>query len=209
MENPTKEIEGVIKALTHGNPKKQEATLSRHFLQNASFSHPYCHVPSFSKGLIPFFKGLDSRWVLLAIYRWYRILSPHIDIKIDSVAFDQSREILYVTIRQTFAVWFIPFYKAPVRLVSVLQLTQQPATSAPEDSMVSNGSDRDKNLYYITSQEDLYPATDCFQFLLPKLGPLIWFMWQLFSTCLCVMGSLLFLPLYVFLNQGEEVDSVL
>lgn len=83
--NAAKEIEGVIKALTQGNPKKQEATLSRYFLQNASFSHPYCHVPSFSKGLIPFSKGLDSRWVLLAIYRWYRILSPHIDIKIDSV----------------------------------------------------------------------------------------------------------------------------
>ena len=79
-----REIAGVIKALTQGSPEVQESALREYFLPNASFSHPYCHVPSISKGMIPLAGGLDSIWLILGIYRWYRTLSPHIDIKVDS-----------------------------------------------------------------------------------------------------------------------------
>jgi hypothetical protein len=79
-----KEIGGVIKSLTQGSPDVQESTLREYFLPNASFSHPYCRVPSISKGQIPLAGGLESIQLILAIYRWYRTLSPHIDLKVDS-----------------------------------------------------------------------------------------------------------------------------
>ncbi|KAI5461759.1 hypothetical protein BGZ63DRAFT_472735 [Mariannaea sp. PMI_226] len=216
MDQPAKEIGGIIRALTQGSPKQQEATLNKYFLPNASFTHPYCRVPSFSKGSIPLSHDINSRWVMLCIYRWYRTLSPRIDIAIDSAAFDQSSNLLYVTIRQTFSVWFIPFYNARVRLVTVLQLVQQ-APSQRED-MQTKGTggkpakifgpatdihDSSEQRYYISSQEDLYPITDCLQFVLPGLGPLLWFWWQIFSTFLCSLGSLLCLPLFILLNRPD------
>ncbi|KAG4290256.1 hypothetical protein FPRO06_02142 [Fusarium proliferatum] len=201
MEHPVKEIAGVIKSLTQGSPDVQESTLREYFLPNASFSHPYCRVPSISKGQIPLAGGLESIQLILAIYRWYRTLSPHIDLKVDSAAFDQKSGLLYVSIRQTFALWFIPLYKAPVKLVSVLQLTQLSPESSSEDEEPEDSKPRRQNpRYYIASQEDLYPVNDCIQFLCPGLGPFLWTIWQLYSTWLCVMGSLLFLPVYFLLN---------
>ncbi|KAF5233891.1 hypothetical protein FANTH_12398 [Fusarium anthophilum] len=201
MEHPVKEIGGVIKSLTQGSPDVQESTLREYFLPNASFSHPYCRVPSISKGQIPLAGGLESIQLILAIYRWYRTLSPHIDLKVDSAAFDQKSGLLYVSIRQTFALWFIPLYKAPVKLVSVLQLTQLSPESSSEDEGSEDSMPRRQNpRYYIASQEDLYPVNDCIQFLCPGLGPFLWTIWQLYSTWLCVMGSLLFLPVYFLLN---------
>lgn len=84
MEHPVKEIAGVISTLTKGSPSEQEETLNNYFLPNASFTHPYCRVPSFDKGKIPFASGIDSRWLMLGIYRWYRTLSPRIDLTVDS-----------------------------------------------------------------------------------------------------------------------------
>lgn len=81
---PVREIAGVITTLTTGSPQEQQDALNAHFLPNASFSHPFCRVPSFSKGAVPLARGVDSRWVLLCIYRWYRTLSPNIDITINS-----------------------------------------------------------------------------------------------------------------------------
>ncbi|KAH7137009.1 hypothetical protein B0J13DRAFT_83231 [Dactylonectria estremocensis] len=210
MESPALEIEGVIRALTQGSPEEQKATLSRYFLPNTSFSHPFCYVPSFFKGSIPFAKNIDSLWVVSAIYQWYRTLSPRIDMKFDSVAFDKSREILYVSLRQTFAIWFIPFYAAPVRLVSVLHLSQgvlsssdrRDAASEDQNHVLLDNHDGDKPIYYIKSQEDLYPVSDCVKFVLPGFGPYLWLSWQLFSTFLCVMGSALFFPIYILLNRS-------
>ncbi|KAH7170079.1 hypothetical protein EDB81DRAFT_908524 [Dactylonectria macrodidyma] len=209
MEFPAKEIPGVIKALAQGSPEQQAVILSHYFLPNASFLHPRSRVPSISKGSASLSSGIDSLWMVLAIYRWYRKLSPHMDIKVDSATFDQQSGLLSVSLRQTFSMWCIPVYKAPVRLISVLQLTQ--ITSSPtlesqerfgstnrSSIAPSNGFNRPK--YYIASQEDLYPVTDCMQFLLPGLGPFLWLVWQLYSAWLFMMGSLLFLPLYLLLN---------
>ncbi|KAH7162164.1 hypothetical protein B0J13DRAFT_668931 [Dactylonectria estremocensis] len=209
MEHPAKEIPGVIRALAQGSPEQQAATLSHYFLPNASFLHSHSHVPSISKSSRSLGSGIDSLWIVLTIYRWYRILCPQMDIKVDSATFDQQSGRLSVSLRQTFAIWCIPVYKAPVRLVSVLQLTQ--ITSSPtlqsqerfgsmnqNSFTVSDSFNRPK--YYIASQEDLYPVTDCMQFLLPGLGSFLWLVWQLYSAWLFLMGSLLFLPLYLLLN---------
>ena len=129
--------------------------------------------------------------------------------------FDQRTGLLYVSIRQTFALWFIPFYIAPVRLVTVLQLSQR-APCDSDETVVRNsvtegrepvalaGRGQERAKYCIASQEDLYQLSECLQFVLPGLGPFLWRLWQLFSTVVCVFGSLLLLPLYLLLN-GDSV----
>ncbi|OAL17868.1 hypothetical protein AYO22_11212 [Fonsecaea multimorphosa] len=68
------------------------------------------------------------------VYRWYKILSPHIDVAVDGVeaAFDEKHLRLYVSIHQNFKLWVVPFYNAPVKLVTVLQLTTDPTPLPPE-----------------------------------------------------------------------------
>lgn len=94
----------------------------------------------------------------------------------------------------------VPFYGAPVRLVAILQLSQRP----PPDG--DPGQERTR--YFITSQQDLYTLNACAQFLLPGLGPFLWSLWQLFSTGLCVVGALVFMPLYLFLNRNASAHKV-
>ncbi|OAA56196.1 flavin-binding monooxygenase-like protein [Niveomyces insectorum RCEF 264] len=135
MENPAKEIKGVILSLCTSSQAEQEAAISKYFLPNASFVHPLCRVPSFSKSALqqhlPRPLGhatdvagirLDSRRLICSIFRWYKILSPHIVLGVDSVAWDKTRNILYVGLHQRFAVWFIPLYAANVRLVTEIKL---------------------------------------------------------------------------------------
>lgn len=69
------EIPQVIHSLTQTPPSLQRATLERYFTPSASFIHPLCRTGSFT----------GSRWFIWCIYRWYKIMSPHIDITIDSV----------------------------------------------------------------------------------------------------------------------------
>ncbi|KFH45136.1 hypothetical protein ACRE_040620 [Hapsidospora chrysogenum ATCC 11550] len=209
-----REIGDIITTLTTGTPQEQEDTLNTYFLRNASFTHPFCRVPSFSIKSIPIVGGVDSLAVILAIYRWYRTLSPKIDINIDSAVFDQRTGRLFVSIRQTFSIWFIPLYRAPVRLTTILQLSQR--TSWDSDQTVTRGPltegrepaplagpGQERARYFITSQEDLYQVNDFVQFLLPGLGPMMWSFWQLLSTVMCVMLSFVFLPVYFFFNRGS------
>ena len=55
--------------------------------------------------------------------------------------FDQRSGQLFVSIRQTFAIWFIPLYKAPVKLTTVLNLEQHPASETLRFEI-----DRDQNV---------------------------------------------------------------
>lgn len=219
--------------------------MSTFFLPHASFAHPFCRVPSFAPGAVPLARGLDSRCLVLAIYRWYRTLSPRIDVHVDAAGlsppppvppprpladargppvFDQRSGQLFVSLRQTFAIWFIPFYRAPVRLTTVLRLEQHAASSAssftaPPPAAAPSlearaavaplaGPGQERTRYFIAHQEDLYQANDLAQFLLPCLGPFLWLLWQLFSTALCAAGSLVLLPLYLFLNRAAVAKKV-
>lgn len=196
-----REIESVIKKLTTGTPQVQQNTLRRHFVADAAFIHPFCYVPRFTRAPV---LGFSSLWVLLCIYRWYRILSPKIDITIDSTAFDEAQGLLYVSIRQVFRIWFVPFYSAPVKLVTVLKVEKRAADSTGHLS--ARASDVVDSKWFITSQEDLYQMNDCIQFGLPQIGNVIWTVWQLFSTVVCVVMSLLFLPLYFLFNNAPKEE---
>ena len=65
---------------------------------------------------------LNSRRLIAAIFRWYKILSPHITLGVESVAWDAARYTLFVSMHQRFALWFVPLYAAHVRLIVELQL---------------------------------------------------------------------------------------
>lgn len=72
MEHPATEIEDVIFKLTTGSPRLQQQTLEHYFTPNASFSHPFCAVKS-------------NRDQILSIFRWYKVLSPKIEIQVNGI----------------------------------------------------------------------------------------------------------------------------
>lgn len=69
------EIPEIIHKLTQGPPSVQEKTVVEYFTPDAAFIHPLCRVA----------RGPYSRLLILAIYRWYKILSPTIEIEVHSV----------------------------------------------------------------------------------------------------------------------------
>ncbi|MCJ1241354.1 hypothetical protein MMC14_009359 [Varicellaria rhodocarpa] len=83
MEDPVSEIPGVIRSLCQTPPSVQRATIERHFTPDASFTHPFCRTGSFH----------GSRWLIWCIYRWYKIMSPRIEMDIDSVGESQDLSI--------------------------------------------------------------------------------------------------------------------
>ncbi|KAL2189720.1 hypothetical protein L209DRAFT_722611 [Thermothelomyces heterothallicus CBS 203.75] len=129
MENPAQDIKQVVQTLAQGTPDAQRDAIYRYFAPGAAFEHPFCRVPSFKNLHIPGVGSFDSRLLIAAIYRWYKILSPKIELEIESCVHDERANLLYLTIFQVFSIWFIPFHRAPVRLVSVLHLTPSSARS--------------------------------------------------------------------------------
>lgn len=123
MENPAQDIKAVLRTLTQGSPDAQHDAIYRYYAPGAAFEHPFCWVPSFNDLNVPGVGKIDSRVLVAAIYRWYKVLSPKIELEVESCVYDERASLLYLTIFQVFSLWFIPFHRAPVRLVTVLHLT--------------------------------------------------------------------------------------
>ncbi|KZM26189.1 uncharacterized protein EKO05_0000440 [Ascochyta rabiei] len=180
MENPVKEIAGVIHLLTQSPPSTQRQTIETYFTPNASFTHPFCRTG----------KWPNSRWLIAAIYRWYKIMSPSIDITVQSVAFDESNSILYVSIFQIFRIWLIPFYYAPVFLTSVIKLEYND----------------DDEKYYIKSQDDLYAVDQWIRFIAPG-GWILVHLWQFWATFFCVIGATVLHPITLLEERSNQEGS--
>lgn len=103
--------------------------------------------------------------------------------------YNQQSQILFVEISQIFSLWFVPFYKSNVHLTTKLQLFH-----SPEDKK-----------YYISSQEDLYQLNEVVKFFWPGGATIIW-LWQLFATFLCIVGSLLLAPM-TWLEERHAVKT--
>lgn len=73
------EIALVIETLCTASPAVQRAAIETYFTTTASFTHPFCRTGSFA----------GSIWLIIMIYRWYKILSPHIDVGVDSIGMFQ------------------------------------------------------------------------------------------------------------------------
>jgi hypothetical protein len=74
MDDPIAEIEGVVRQLTQGSPCEQEQAIERYLTTDFAFTHPFCSVVSFQ----------GSRKVYQSILRWYKIMSPKIELHIKS-----------------------------------------------------------------------------------------------------------------------------
>ncbi|MCJ1246677.1 hypothetical protein MMC30_003886 [Trapelia coarctata] len=193
MENPAAEIPHIIRSLVQTPPSIQRATIERYFTPDASFTHPFCRTGSFN----------GSRWLIWCIYRWYKIMSPRIEIEIDSVAFDPPTLTLYVSMHQILRIWFIPGYSAPVKLVTVLKLipssststTKYPSATPPSSASNTTSTQRPKTTYLIQSQNDLYQVNEFITFWSPFR--LLWVFvlaLQWMATAACVVGMVLGTP---------------
>ncbi|KAJ5662614.1 uncharacterized protein N7477_010230 [Penicillium maclennaniae] len=185
MENPVVEIPAVISLLTQSTPTLQQKTLERFFTSDASFVHPFCRVPSFE----------GSRWWILKIFQWYKIMSPRIKMEIHSIAMDQESLKLYVNMSQIFSIWIVPFHVAPATLTTVLDLT----TDSSKTSSSTNGA---HPLYYITKQEDLYQTSEFIKFILPHVGYWLVLGWHLIATLFCFLGVTLLWPMLWLEEKG-------
>ncbi|KAL8698368.1 MAG: hypothetical protein Q9224_001880 [Gallowayella concinna] len=190
MEDPVKEIPQVVHLLTQSPPSIQRATVEKYFTPSASFTHPFCRTGSFE----------GSRWLIWCIYRWYKIMSPRIDINVDGIAYDEKNLTLYVNIHQNFRIWMVPFFNAPVSLVTVLKLVRHPPFSAqPSYSTPINRYDiptsSEKALYFIQSQNDLYQVNEYFKFF-SQFGILsgLLLLGQFVATALCILGATILWP---------------
>lgn len=115
---------------------------------------------------------------------------------------------MYVDIRQTFSLWFLPMYHAHVRLVTVLDLVASDDTDFhdPLDRIIKQeregGEKSTTHLqhhhngdgprrYRIQRQEDLYQVNDFLKFLGgPGPLPFLWLLFQLQATAICVLMSM-------------------
>ncbi|KAH0843972.1 hypothetical protein FOPE_09019 [Fonsecaea pedrosoi] len=225
MDDPVADIPRIIETLCTAPPAIQRAAIEIYFTPTASFTHPFCRTGSFP----------GSIWLIIMIYRWYKILSPHIDVAVDGVAYDERHLRLYVSIHQNFKLWVVPFYNAPVKLVTVLQLTTDPSPVPPEPKEAitmteldnerdAPGSasvkfrkeadvDNDEVKYYIQSQNDLYQTTEFIKFLVPwGIGVFLVITWQFCATVLCVIGAksydfLLWVPQKLYRQTIEVFDD--
>ncbi|KAL1839051.1 hypothetical protein VTJ49DRAFT_1915 [Mycothermus thermophilus] len=141
MENPAREIESVIRALTQGSPSEQRNAIYHYYAPGAAFEHPFCRVPSFKGVYVPGIGDVDSRAFITAIYRWYKIMSPKIHLSIESCAHDPKTQTLYLSLSQTFSIRFLPFHRAPVHLTSVLHLTEAPPPPPPTTATGASSPD--------------------------------------------------------------------
>ncbi|KAJ3566222.1 hypothetical protein NP233_g7133 [Leucocoprinus birnbaumii] len=147
MENPQEEIRGVIVQLTSASsPDLQRRTVERYMTPDVAFRHPVCAVES----------GPTSRKTVLGIYQWYRVLSPHIEVQVNSVVWDSEHGYMFLDIQQWFKLFFVPVRPKPSRLCTRLTLRKE-----------------DDGLYYISMQEDFYHPDDFMALLLPPLVPFI------------------------------------
>ncbi|GAB7357839.1 hypothetical protein MBLNU230_g0010t1 [Neophaeotheca triangularis] len=170
MDDPIQDVSRVIHKLTQNPPNEQAAAIDAYFTPNASFTHPFCRTGSFE----------GSRHLIHSIYRWYKILSPKIDLTVHSVAFDETTLLCYVKITQLFSLWFIPFYHERVSLVTELQLVRPPSS----------------HKYYIQAQNDLYQTDQFFKFFAPwGLGWGFVTLWHYWATLMCVIGAVVLAPL--------------
>jgi hypothetical protein len=75
MDDPVKEITGVIETLCTAASEAQQQAIDKYYTSNAQFFHPFCRTIAVS----------NSSWMIKKVYLWYKILSPKIDVAVDSI----------------------------------------------------------------------------------------------------------------------------
>ncbi|AEO55262.1 hypothetical protein MYCTH_2038387, partial [Thermothelomyces thermophilus ATCC 42464] len=194
------DIKQVVQTLAQGTPDAQRDAIYRYFAPGAAFEHPFCRVPSFKNLHIPGVGSFDSRVLIAAIYR-----CPKIELEIESCVHDERANLLYLTIFQVFSIWFIPFHRAPVRLVSekrqAVQEGAEPsyaavtAGDAPASDAACSSAAGPPTRYVIDRQQDLYQVNEFLRFVTLQPGSAAAGFLQLVATLMCLLGATLLSPL--------------
>ncbi|KAF8323345.1 hypothetical protein DL93DRAFT_2071025 [Clavulina sp. PMI_390] len=149
MDNVQQEIVQAVELITSAStPEVQLAAINKFFAPDAGFNHPLCTVP----------RGPGSRNQVTGIYQWYREMSPTIDLKVESFAWDEANSVVFLNIVQKFQIWFSPFKSSPAHLVVRLTLARDPSTQK----------------YHIVQQDDYYHPEDIAALMIPRLVPFIY-----------------------------------
>ena len=75
----------MIALLTQSPPTVQHLAIQRYFLAHASFTHPFCRTGSFALPPATYGRRANSRWLIGCVYRWYKIMSPRIELDVKDV----------------------------------------------------------------------------------------------------------------------------
>lgn len=131
--------------------------------------------------------------------------------------FDKKTNLLYVTLRQTFTLWFVPFslWQANVKLVTVLELQRLPTDHhhKPLPGQQNSNSNlslvqQPRQLYFIKGQQDHYQVEDFLKFIAPWGASLLWVVWQLYATVICALGVIFLRIPNVFVRERVfKLDS--
>ncbi|KAF2671150.1 hypothetical protein BT63DRAFT_438667 [Microthyrium microscopicum] len=203
MEDPETQIPLLIHTLTRTPPHLQSTAIQTYFLPSASFSHPFVRTGSWDLG-----NGLNSRWAISKVYRWYKILSPTIDVVVVSVAVDYGQtntlhtfsttdqspigsQVNGVDTRDTKALAKQGTAKtAYANIKQTFRIFPLPFYKADVELVVKLDLvwDRHWRRYYISRQTDLYDLVNTLKFLwVPIWLPVI--LWQYFVTVICILGA--------------------
>ncbi|PIL34451.1 hypothetical protein GSI_03227 [Ganoderma sinense ZZ0214-1] len=148
MEHPEREIARVVHLLTTStDPEVQKQAVEKYYAPDVQFRHPMCEA--------------NDRKSLLAIYQWYRIMSPSHTLDVGSVTYNRDKHEVFLDMTQTFHLRWSPLSPGPARLMTHLTLR-------PEKDKAS-----DKTLYLITRHEDFYQQADLAMLVAPPLAPLV------------------------------------
>ena len=214
-----REIAEVIHGLTQSPPAVQQQLLRTFFTPDAAFRHPLCRVDGFdgSRDVIAhvyrMYKLLSPRIEIeVKSVGEHLLRSGTVSVSVSGSllprwrlaylscpqAFDQQALLLYVTAAQTFRIWFLPFHRADVALVTVLKLRRSasdPPLPGPGvlDPPPAIGK---RPRYYIESQNDYYQPEQTVRFALPWLGvvPALVRFAQYLATLGCVVVAFFFMP---------------
>jgi len=92
MEHPQDELRNIVpRLLSVDSPDTQKETVLKYFTENASFSHPLCRVesaPNSRNDILSIYQSVFARFpnnYSPAHFRFYRFLSPKIEVEILSV----------------------------------------------------------------------------------------------------------------------------
>lgn len=125
-------------------------------------------------------------------------------------AYNEDAGVIYVDMSQIFAAWFVPFYKAHVHFVVVLDLVPEHSETSQrrEGLQYSDVTAERKERYLISKQEDRYQLNDVANFFLPRgVGALLVRVGQDLATLACVLGVLVVDMVIGLLFGGKQVDK--
>lgn len=148
MQNPQRDISLVLTTLTTSrNPADLRAAVNKFYTHDASLHHPFRIVEH----------GKNSRQKILAMYEWYRIISPDTTSNVNAVSYDRKSHVIFAEVTQHFHIRISLLKVAPSRYTIRIQLQE-----------------RDK-VFYIYSQEEFLHPMDWMNSVLPPLTPLVRF----------------------------------